>query len=185
MQRRSDRFGPVVLGSYFLLTREDLDGLPTKRLRAYADQIACIRLSAGASLRPQFGKEDKTPPNGQNFAGARDSMPRGADSQSGQPAIQHSPAKVPGRAFSNCCQTPTGLCDGPRFCFLTDAPKIRTSGRSLPLAGIMAVRLVHGTEALDNREFQQLGWYQRINFGINCGFEPNYTGQMLINYQGS
>lgn len=71
------RFGPVILGNYFLFTRADLEGVSDKALEAYADQIAFFAYPPAHPLRPQFGKEDKLHLM-EIFAGAR-LLPRGAE----------------------------------------------------------------------------------------------------------
>ena len=49
------RFGPVILGNYFLFTRADLEGVSDATLQAYADQIAFFSYPPAHQLRPQFG----------------------------------------------------------------------------------------------------------------------------------
>src|SRR5690242_11971626 len=53
------RFGPVILGNYFLFTRADLEGVSDATLQSYADQIAFFAYPPAHPVRPQFGKEDK------------------------------------------------------------------------------------------------------------------------------
>src|SRR5882672_7709941 len=71
------RFGPVVLGNYFLFTRADLEGVSDKTLQGYADQIAFFAYPPAHPLRTQLGKEDKLHLM-EIFAGAR-LVPRGAE----------------------------------------------------------------------------------------------------------
>ena len=45
------RFGPVILGNYFLFTRADLEGVSDKTLQTYADQIAFFAYPPAHPLR--------------------------------------------------------------------------------------------------------------------------------------
>src|SRR5215471_4532940 len=53
------RFGPVILGNYFLFTPADLEGVSDAALQAYADQIAFFAFPPAHPVRPEFGKHDK------------------------------------------------------------------------------------------------------------------------------
>src|SRR5438045_1135131 len=71
------RFGPVILGNYFLFTPADLQGLSDSTLDAYADQIAFFAFPPAHPMRPESGKQDKLNLMG-DFFGAK-LLPRGAE----------------------------------------------------------------------------------------------------------
>src|SRR5437773_2165433 len=53
------RFGAVVLGSFFLHTEADLRGVDDKTLDTYANQIAFYSFPSVRPLRPETGKQDR------------------------------------------------------------------------------------------------------------------------------
>ncbi len=175
------RFGPVILGNYFLFTRADLEGVSDKALQAYADQIAFFAYPPAHPLRPQFGKEDKLHLM-EIFAGAR-LMPRGAEANldsltsalSGDTSwtgFFNVPPDTDGVVRRATLLLPYGRSDNPDDWDL------------YPSLDIMAARAFMGPEAQDTNLFYGPVGIVRINFGSKLQLHTDALGQMLINYQG-
>lgn len=176
------RFGPVILGNYFLFTRADLEGVSDKALQAYADQISFFAYPPAHPLRPQFGKEDKLHLM-EIFAGAR-LMPRGAEANldsltsalsgdSSWTGFFNVPPDTDGVVRRATLLLPYGRSDNPDEWDL------------YPSLDIMAARAFMGPEALDTNLFYGSVGIVRINFGSKLRLRTDTLGQMLINYQGS
>jgi adenylate cyclase len=175
------RFGPVILGNYFLFTRADLEGVSDKALQAYADQIAFFAYPPAHPLRPQLGKEDKLHLM-EIFAGAR-LMPRGAEANldsltsalSGDTSwtgFFNVPPDTDGVVRRATLLLPYGRSDNPDDWDL------------YPSLDIMAARAFMGPEAQDTSLFYGPVGIVRINFGSKLQLRTDTLGQMLINYQG-
>lgn len=54
------RFGPIILGNYFLFTPADLQGLSDSTLDAYANQISFFAFPPAHPLRPESAKQDSS-----------------------------------------------------------------------------------------------------------------------------
>jgi CHASE2 domain-containing sensor protein len=75
------RFGPVILGNYFLFTPADLQGVSDTALEAYAEQIAFFSFPPAHPMRPESRKQDRLNLM-EDFAGAK-LLPRGAEANLG------------------------------------------------------------------------------------------------------
>lgn len=175
------RFGPVILGNYFLFTRADLEGVSDKALEAYADQIAFFAYPPAHPLRPQFGKEDKLHLM-EIFAGAR-LLPRGAEANldsltsalsgdSSWTGFFNVPPDTDGVVRRATLLLPYGRSDNPDEWDL------------YPSLDIMAARAFLGPGAQDTNLFYGPVGIVRINFGSKLQLRTDTLGQMLINYQG-
>jgi|HubBroStandDraft_6_1064221.scaffolds.fasta_scaffold19394_2 adenylate cyclase len=175
------RFGPVVLGNYFLFTRADLEGVSDKTLQAYADQIAFFAYPPAHPLRAQFSKEDKLHLM-EIFAGAR-LLPRGAEANldsltsalsgdSSWTGFFNVPPDTDGVVRRATLLLPYGRSDNPADWDL------------YPSLDIMAARAFIGQEAQDTNLFYGPVGIVRINFGNKLSLRTDSLGQMLINYQG-
>lgn len=71
------RFGPIILGNYFLFTPADLQGLSDSTLDAYANQISFFAFPPAHPVRPESAKQDKF--NLMEDFAAASLMPRGAE----------------------------------------------------------------------------------------------------------
>jgi len=175
------RFGPVILGNYFLFTRADLEGVSDKALQTYADQIAFFAYPPAHPLRPQFGKEDKLHLM-EIFAGAH-LVPRGAEANldsltnalsgdSSWTGFFNEPPDTDGVVRRATLLLPYGRSQNPEEWDL------------YPSLDVMAARAFMGTQAQDTNLFYGPAGIARINFGNELSLRTDALGQMLINYQG-
>jgi adenylate cyclase len=175
------RFGPVILGNYFLFTPADLEGVSDKALEAYADQIAFFAYPPAHPLRPEFSKEDKLHLM-EIFAGAR-LMPRGAEANLDSLTSALS-GDTSWTGFFNVPPDADGV--------VRRATLLLPYGRSENPADwdlyasldVMAARAFLGPEAQDTNLFYGPVGIVRINFGNKLSLRTDTLGQMLINYQG-
>ncbi|MGB8476298.1 MAG: adenylate/guanylate cyclase domain-containing protein [Candidatus Acidiferrum sp.] len=175
------RFGPVILGNYFLFTRADLEGVSDATLQAYADQIAFFSYPPAHPLRPQFGKEDKLHLM-EIFHGAG-LVPRGAEAN-----LDKLTSALSGdRSWTGFFNEPPDT-DG----IVRRATLLLPYGRSAdpaqwdlyPSLDIMAARALMAPEAQDTNLFYGPVGIARIDFGKKLSLRTDGLGQMLINYQG-
>ncbi|MHB8502006.1 MAG: CHASE2 domain-containing protein [Candidatus Acidiferrales bacterium] len=175
------RFGPVILGNYFLFTPADLEGVSEATLQAYADQIAFFAYPPAHPLRPQFGKEDKLHLM-EIFAGAH-LVPRGAEANldsltsalsgdSSWTGFFNVPPDTDGVVRRATLLLPYGRSENPAEWDL------------YPSLDIMAARALMGPGAQDTNLFYGPVGIARINFGKELTLRTDALGQMLINYQG-
>ncbi|MGC1268613.1 MAG: adenylate/guanylate cyclase domain-containing protein [Candidatus Acidiferrum sp.] len=175
------RFGPVILGNYFLFTRADLEGVPDATLQAYADQIFFFAYPPAHPLRPQFNKEDKLHLM-EIFAGAR-LVPRGAEANldkltsalsgdSSWTGFFNEPPDTDGVVRRATLLLPYGRSENP------------AEWDIYPSLDVMAARALMGSDALDTNLFYGPVGIVRIDFGKARSLPTDTLGQMLINYQG-
>ncbi|MGC0772651.1 MAG: adenylate/guanylate cyclase domain-containing protein [Candidatus Acidiferrum sp.] len=175
------RFGPVILGNFFLFTPADLEGVSEATLQAYADQIAFFAYPPAHPLRPEFGKEDKLRLM-EIFAGAH-LVPRGAEAN-----LDSLTSALSGDSswtgFFNVPPDSDGV--------VRRATLLLPYGRSgnpadwdlYPSLDIMAARALMGPAAQDTNLFYGPVGIARINFGKELSLRTDALGQQLINYQG-
>jgi adenylate cyclase len=175
------RFGPVILGNYFLFTRADLEGVSDATLQAYADQIAFFAYPPAHPLRSQFGKEDKLHLM-ELFHGAS-LVPRGAEANldkltsaltgdSSWTGFFNVPPDSDGVVRRATLLLPYGRSENPAEWDL------------YPSLDIMAARAFLGPAAQDTNLFFGPVGIARIDFGKALTLRTDTLGQMLINYQG-
>lgn len=175
------RFGPVILGNYFLFTQADLEGVSDKALQTYADQISFFAYPPAHPLRAQFSKEDKLHLM-EIFQGAGlvpkgaeanlDSLTAGLNGDSSWTGFFNEPPDTDGVVRRTTLLLPYGRSENPAEWDL------------YPSMDVMAARAFLGKEALDtNLYFNQAG-IVRIDFGDKLSLRTDELGQMLINYQG-
>jgi len=179
--RAIQRFGPVILGNYFLFTRADLEGVSDATLQAYADQIAFFAYPPAHPLRAEPNKEDKLHLM-EIFAGAR-LVPRGAEAN-----LDSLTSALSGDSswtgFFNEPPDPDGV--------VRRATLLLPYGRSenpiewdlYPSLDVMAARAFMGKDAQDTNLYYGPAGIARINFGDKLQIRTDALGQMLINYQG-
>jgi len=175
------RFGPVILGNYFLFTRADLEGVSDKTLQTYADQIAFFAYPPAHPLRAQFGKEDKLHLM-EIFEGARlmpkgaeanlDSLTAGLNGDSSWTGFFNEPPDTDGVVRRTTLLLPYGRSENPAEWDL------------YPSMDVMAARAFLGKEALDTNLYYNQAGIVRIDFGSKFSLRTDELGQMLINYQG-
>src|SRR5580658_6184288 len=175
------RFGPVILGNYFLFTRADLEGVSDQTLQTYADQIAFFAYPPAHPLRSQFGKQDKLHLM-EIFEGARlvpkgaeanlDSLTSGLNGDSSWTGFFNEPPDTDGVVRRTTLLLPYGRSDNPEEWDL------------YPSMDVMAARAFLGKEALDTNLYYNQAGIVRIDFGNKLSLPTDELGQMLINYQG-
>jgi adenylate cyclase len=175
------RFGPVILGNYFLFTQADLTGVSDKTLQTYADQIAFFAYPPAHPLRTQFAKEDKLHLM-EIFEGAGlvpkgaeanlDSLTAGLNGDSSWTGFFNEPPDADGVVRRTTLLLPYGRSENPAEWDL------------YPSMDVMAARAFLGKEALDTNLYYNQAGIVRIDFGSKLSLRTDELGQMLINYQG-
>jgi adenylate cyclase len=175
------RFGPVILGNYFLFTRADLEGVTDATLQAYADQISLFSYPPAHPLKAEPNKEDKLHLM-EIFAGAR-LVPRGAeanlDSLTGALSGDSS-----WTGFFNEPPDPDGVVRRTTLLLPYGRSANPVDWDLYPSLDIMAARALMGKEAQDTNLFYGPEGIVRIDFGDKLSLHTDNLGQMLINYQG-
>jgi adenylate cyclase len=175
------RFGPVILGNYFLFTRADLEGVSDQTLQTYADQIAFFAYPPAHPLRSQFGKQDKLHLM-EIFEGARlvpkgaeanlDSLTAGLSGDSSWTGFFNEPPDSDGVVRRTTLLLPYGRSENPAEWDL------------YPSMDVMAARAFLGKAAQDTNLYYNQAGIVRIDFGNKLSLRTDELGQMLINYQG-
>jgi adenylate cyclase len=175
------RFGPVILGNYFLFTRADLEGVSDAALQAYADQITFFAYPPAHPLRPEFEKEDKLHLM-EVFKGAH-LVPRGSEANldvlvsglagdSSWTGFFNEPPDTDGVVRRATLFLPYGRSEDP------------TAWDIYPSLDVMAARAFLGRDGQDTKLFYGPVGIVRVNFGNRLSLRTDPLGQMLINYQG-
>jgi len=175
------RFGPVILGNYFLFTRADLEGVSDATLQAYADEIAFFAYPPAHPVRTEINKEDKLHLM-EIFAGAK-LVPRGAEANldsltsalsgdSSWTGFFNEPPDTDGVVRRATLLLPYGRSENP------------TDWDLYPSLDVMAARAFLGKEAQDTNLFYGPAGIVSIDFGSHLQLRTDALGQMLINYQG-
>jgi len=175
------RFGPVILGNYFLFTPADLQGVSDSALAAYADQIAFFSFPPAHPIRPESGKQDKLNLV-EDFEGAR-LVPRGAEANLDilTSAMQGDTSWT---GFFNVPPDNDGV--------VRRATLVLPYGRSqnpeewdlYSSLDLVAARALIGQEAQDANLFYGPTGIWKISLGTKTAVFPDGRGQLLINYQG-
>ncbi|HKV24927.1 MAG TPA: adenylate/guanylate cyclase domain-containing protein [Candidatus Acidoferrum sp.] len=175
------RFGPVVLGNYFLFTRADLEGVSDQTLQAYADQISFFAYPPSHPLRSKFEKEDKLHLM-EIFEGAH-LVPRGAEAN-----LDKLTSALSGDAswtgFFNEPPDTDGVVRHATLLLPYGRSADPTQWDLYPSLDVMAARAFLGPGALDTNLFYGPVGIVGIDFGKQKAIRTDTLGQMLINYQG-
>ncbi|HET7150483.1 MAG TPA: adenylate/guanylate cyclase domain-containing protein [Candidatus Acidoferrum sp.] len=175
------RFGPVILGNYFLFTPADLEGLSDETLDAYANQIAFFSFPPAHPIRTEFGKQDKLSLM-EDFAGAK-LVPRGAEANldaltsamqgdTSWTGFFNAPPDNDGVVRRATLVLPYGRSQNPEEWDLYSS------------LDLVAARALIGREALDTNLFYGPTGIWKISLGKKMDIFPDGRGQLLINYQG-
>src|SRR6266568_3200358 len=175
------RFGPVILGNYFLFTPADLQGLSDRTLDAYANQISFFAFPPAHAMRPESGKQDKLNLM-QDFAAAR-LLPRGAEANldaltsamrgdTSWTGFFNFPPDSDGVVRRATLVLPYGRSQNP------DEWDLYSS------LDLVAARALIGHEAQDTNLYYGPTGIWKISLGTKAAIFPDGRGQLLINYQG-
>lgn len=174
-----DRFGPVVLGSFFL-KKEELTGIDNATLDQYADLIDWYSLTRTA-LNPTTGKQDfaelvrKYDQEGDLFSATVANIPVLANPDN--------PEKT-SIGFFNISSDPDGVLRRTMLVLPFGRSKDISDWQMFGSLEVQAVRLYLGVPTAQlSVSFNQIGVVS-INFGDKLKVEPDYTGHMQINYRG-
>jgi adenylate cyclase len=174
-----DRFGPVVLGSFFL-KKEELTGIDDATLDQYADLIDWYSITRTA-LNPATGKQDflelvrKYDQEGNLFAATVANIPSLANPDS--------PEKT-SIGFFNISADQDGVLRRTMLVLPFGRSKDMNDWQMFGSLEVQAVRLYLGLPTTQlSVNFNQIGVVS-INFGDKLKIEPDYTGHMQINYRG-
>ena len=175
------RFGPVILGNYFLFTPADLEGVSEASLQAYADQIAFFAYPPAHPLRPQFEKQDKL--HLMEILTLANLVPRGAEAN-----LDRLTSGLGGdtswTGFFNFPPDTDGVVRRATLFLPYGRSKNPTEWDVYPSLDIMAARALMGADAQDTNLFYGPAGFSRIDFGNKLSVRTDAHGQMLINYQG-
>jgi adenylate cyclase len=174
-----DRFGPVVLGSFFL-KKEELTGIDDAALDQYADLIDWYSIARTASS-PATGKRDflelvrKYDQEGNLFAATVANIPSLANPDN--------PEKT-SIGFFNISADPDGVLRRTMLVLPFGRSKDINDWQMFSSLEVQAVRLYLGLPATQLAvNFNQIGVVS-VDFGNKLKIEPDYTGHMQINYRG-
>jgi len=175
------RFGPVILGNYFLFTPADLQGLSDATLDSYANQISFFAFPPAHPMRPESGKQDKLHLM-EDFAAAG-LLPRGAEANldaltsamqgdSSWTGFFNFPPDNDGVVRRATLVLPYGRSQNPEQWDLYSS------------LGLVAARALLGQEAQDTNLFYGPIGIWKISLGSKAAIYPDGRGQLLINYEG-
>jgi adenylate cyclase len=174
-----DRFGPVVLGSFFL-KKEELTGIDDATLDQYADLIDWYSITRTA-MDPPTGKQDflelvrKYDQEGTLFAATVANIPVLANPDN--------PEKT-SIGFFNIVPDQDGVLRRTLLVLPFGRSKDMNDWQMFGSLEIQAVRLYLGLPTTQlSVNFNQIGVVS-VNFGDKLKIDPDYTGHMQINYRG-
>jgi adenylate cyclase len=175
------RFGPVVLGNYFLFTDADLRGIEASTLDTYANQIAFFAYPPAHPLHVAAQKQEKVGMlDAFSIAGL---LPQGAEANLDQltsalngdfswTGFFNAPPDADGIVRRATLVIPYGRSKNP------DEWDIYSS------LDLMTARAFMGPEAQDMNLVYGPQGIVEIRFGQALLIHPDGRGQMMINYQG-
>lgn len=174
-----DRFGPVVLGSFFL-KKEELRGIDDATLDQYADLIDWYSITRTAS-NPATGKQDfvelvrKYDQEGNLFAATVANIPALANPDN--------PEKT-SIGYFNIAADQDGVLRRAMLVLPFGRSKDINDWQMFGSLEVQAVRLYLGLPTTQlSVNFNQIGVVS-VNFGDKLKIQPDYTGHMQINYRG-
>jgi adenylate cyclase len=174
-----DRFGPVVLGSFFL-KKEELKGIDDTTLDQYANLIDWYSITRTA-MNSANGKQDflemvrKYDQEGNLFAATVANIPSLANPDN--------PEKT-SIGFFNISADQDGVLRRTMLVLPFGRSKDINDWQMFGSLEVQAVRLFLGLKTTELAvNFNQIGVVS-VNFGDELKIEPDYTGHMQINYRG-
>jgi adenylate cyclase len=175
------RFGPVILGNFFLFTEADLRGLTPETLDTYANRISFFAYPPAHPLRADVQKQDKLRLMEQ-FS-LSNLVPKGAEANldaftgalngdASWTGFFNAPPDVDGVVRRATLVLPYGRSSNPQEWDL------------YPSLDLMTARALLGKDALDTTlTYGSIGIVE-IEFGKILSLRPDSRGQRLINYRG-
>jgi adenylate cyclase len=174
-----DRFGPVVLGSFFL-KREELTGIDNATLDQYADLIDWYSITRTA-MNPVTGKQDfaelvrKYDQEGNLFHATVANIPSLANPDNPEKASI---------GFFNISADPDGVLRRTLLVLPFGRSKDINDWQMFGSLEVQTIRLYLGIPTTQlSVNFNQIG-VASVNFSDKLKIEPDYTGHMQINYRG-
>jgi adenylate cyclase len=175
------KFGPVVLGNYFLFTDADLRGMEASALDAYANQIAFFAYPPAHPLHPESQKEEKA---GMLEAFANTNLlPQGAEANLDQLSSALS-GDFSWTGFFNAPPDADGIVRRASLVLPYGRTKNPDEWDIYPSLDLMTARAYLGPPAQDMNLIYGPQGIVEIRFGKALLLHPDGRGQMMINYQG-
>lgn len=175
------RFGPVVLGNFFLFTEADLKGLDSATLDKYANQLAFFAFPQVLGIRDGFQKQDRIHLF-EEFAG-RGMLPQGAEANI-DPLTSALSGGLSWTGFFNAPPDPDGVVRRTTLVLPFGRSQNPADWDLYPSLDVMAARAyLHASDDQTILRYGATGIYN-IQLGPNTIVRPNEIGQLLINYQG-
>lgn len=176
------KFGPVVLGNYFLFTDADLKGMEASALDAYANQIAFFAYPPAHPLHPESQKQEKA---GMLEAFANTNLlPQGAEANLDQLTSALS-GDYSWTGFFNAPPDADGIVRRASLVLPYGRTKNPDEWDIYPSLDLMTARAYLGAPAQDMNLIYGPQGIVEIRFGKVLLLHPDGRGQMMINYQGS
>ena len=175
------KFGPVVLGNYFLFTDADLRGMEASALDVYANQIAFFAYPPAHPLHPESQKQEKA---GMLEAFANTNLlPQGAEANLDQLTSALN-GDYSWTGFFNAPPDADGIVRRASLVLPYGRTKNPDEWDIYPSLDLMTARAYLGAPAQDMNLIYGPQGIVEIRFGKALLLHPDGRGQMMINYQG-
>jgi adenylate cyclase len=175
------RFGPVILGNYFLFTDADLRGIQASTLDTYANQIAFFSYPPAHPLHPDAQKQEKVQML-DAFATAN-LLPQGAEAN-----LDELTSALNGdfswTGFFNAPPDADGIVRRATLVLPYGRSKNPDEWDIYSSLDLMTARAFLGPSALDMNLIYGPQGIVEIRFGQALLLHPDGHGQLMINYQG-
>jgi adenylate cyclase len=175
------RFGPVILGNYFLFTVADLRGVEAATLDAYANQIAFFAYPPAVALNPKTQQQEKL--HMLDAFATADLVPQGAEANLDQ-LTSALYGDYSWTGFFNMPPDSDGIIRRTTLVLPYGRSKNPNEWDIYPSLDVMAARAFLGPPAQDTSLVYGPQGIVEIRFGKALLLHPDGRGQMMINYQG-
>jgi adenylate cyclase len=175
------RFGPVILGNYFLFTVADLRGVEASTLDAYANQISFFAYPPAVALHPQSQQQEKV--HMLDVFATADLTPRGAEANLDQ-LTSALYGDYSWSGFFNMPPDDDGIIRRTTLVLPYGRSKDPNEWDIYPSLDVMAARAFLGPQAQDASLIYGPQGIVEIRLGKALLLHPNGRGQLMINYQG-
>jgi adenylate cyclase len=175
------RFGPVVLGNYFLFTEADLRGMEASTLDAYANQIAFFAYPPAHPLHPDAQKQEKA--RMLDVFGYANLLPQGAEANLDQLTTALN-GDFSWTGFFNAPPDADGIVRRATLVLPYGRSKNPDEWDIYSSLDLMTARAYLGAQAQDMHLIYGPQGIVEIRFGQALLLHPDGRGQMMINYQG-